>query len=123
MAEGRPLADVARVTIDAMFAAHLVDPKLHRVLHDQVPRVGKLARLRETNRRAHELVAEMLAARRGNLDVADPAVAAFVIVEAVEALVDQSLNDDVAVDPSAVREETTRLVLRYLGIEKPIRRR
>ena len=39
---GRPFADAVPAVIDALFAAHLVDPDLHRVLHQQLPRVGAL---------------------------------------------------------------------------------
>ena len=109
----RPLHELAPLVIDALFSAHLVDPALHRVLHEQVPRVGKLARLRETNARARALVARILEARAADLAVDDVATTSFVIVEAIEAIIHQSIETDV--DPIAVRREATRLLLRYLG--------
>src|SRR5262249_27967130 len=42
-----PVAEAARAVIELTFAAHAVDPELHRVLTDQVPRVSRLAKLRQ----------------------------------------------------------------------------
>jgi AcrR family transcriptional regulator len=111
----RPFVEVVPQVIDALFDAHLVDPTLHRVLHETVPRVGKLARLRETNEKARELVEGMLRARRHELAVHDLAAAAFVVVEAVEALIHQAVELPAA-EAAAVRREATTLVVRYLGI-------
>src|SRR5207248_3417233 len=40
-----PLADAARAIVGFMVRAHAVDPRLHRVLVEQTPRVGRLDRL------------------------------------------------------------------------------
>ena len=109
MAESTPLV------IDALFAAHNVEPALHRVLHEQVPRVGKLSRLRETNRKAAVMVAEMLRLRRDQIDVVDVEVSAFVVVEAVEALIHQSIELP-DVDAESIKREAAILVLRYLRV-------
>ena len=103
------------VVIDALFTAHLVEPALHRVLHEQVPRVGKLSRLRETNRKARELVAGLLRLRRDEIDVADIDAAAFVVVESVEALIHQSIELP-DIDTDAIKREAVTLVLRYLRV-------
>ena len=47
-----PLRDMVRDVVHAMVEAHRVDPKLHRVLMEQVPRVGALKRLTEIDDRA-----------------------------------------------------------------------
>lgn len=111
----RPIAEVAPMVIDALFDAHLVEPALHRVLHETVPRVGKLARLRETNEKARQMIEELLRHRRHEIDVHDVAAAAFVVVEAVEALIHQSVELPPA-QAAAVRHEATTLVLRYLNV-------
>src|SRR5262245_64119170 len=41
----QPLAQAARALIELLVAAHAVDPALHRVLAEQVPRTGGLGRL------------------------------------------------------------------------------
>jgi len=117
----RPFAEVATMVIDALFAAHLVEPELHRVLHETVPRVGKLAKLRETNARARALIEALLRARQAELDVVDVAAGAFVVVESVEALSHQAVELP-AEASDAVRREAVTLVLRYLGVDHRPRR-
>jgi Tetracyclin repressor-like, C-terminal domain len=39
----RPIEEAARELVRVMIDAHRVNPKLHRVLVEQVPRVGRLA--------------------------------------------------------------------------------
>src|SRR5438445_6636451 len=46
-----PLRGVVRDVVQAMIDAHRVNPKLHRVLMEQVPRVGSLKRLSELDDR------------------------------------------------------------------------
>lgn len=113
---GRPFAEAVPAIIDALFAAHLVDPDLHRVLHEQIPRTGAAAILAATNARSRELVSEMLRFRAPQLGhVIDVPTAAFVIVETVEALIHAALTLPRA-RAEQVRAETSRLVLRYLGV-------
>jgi AcrR family transcriptional regulator len=61
-----PLPVAVRTMIDAMFEAHMVDPKLHKVLIEQVPRVGKLERVHGLQREAQAMV-ELLHGRPANL--------------------------------------------------------
>jgi AcrR family transcriptional regulator len=51
-----PLAQAARQVVELMLAAHAVDPKLHQVFVEQVPRVGRLDRLHEVERQTMALV-------------------------------------------------------------------
>ena len=65
-----------------------VDPELHRVLTEQVPRVGRMARIARARQAiSHRMVAALLAARRDELAIAIRIVAAFVLVSAIEAIV------------------------------------
>lgn len=113
---GRPFAEAVTAVIDALFAAHLVDPDLHRVLHQQVPRAGAAALLQATSARSRDVVSEMLKFRAGELGhKLDIPTAAFVIVETVEALIHAAIELPRA-RAEQVRAETSRLVLRYLGV-------
>jgi AcrR family transcriptional regulator len=111
-----PLADAVPAIIDAIMTAHGVEPKLHRVLQELVPRAGRLAKQREMNRRAARVAAQFLAAHRDETDVADIETAAFVLVEAVEALIHASLDSEL--EDARVRAEAIRMSLRYLGVHK-----
>jgi AcrR family transcriptional regulator len=111
----RSLAEAVPAVIDAIMTAHRVSPRLHRVLQEQVPRIGRLAKQREMNRRAAEVVAHFLAGHRDETDVTDIETAAFVLVEAVEALIHASL-DETDRDAARVRAEAIRMASRYLGL-------
>ena len=113
-----PIAEAARAVIELTIAAHSVEPELHRVLIEQVPRVGRLARLRELEASTHAVVSALLVARRAEIDIADPELAAFVLVSAIEAIVHRGVvfHPEHLRDPRLV-DEATRLVIRYLGVE------
>ena len=66
-----PMAQAVRVVIEMTIRAHAVEPELHRVLTEQVPRVGRLARIREET----AAVSTMLASIFREDDVAAPAIA------------------------------------------------
>ena len=113
---GKPFAEAIPAVIDAMFAAHHVDPALHRVLHQQIPRVGALAILEQTSGRCRDVVESMLAARPDQHARADEtATTALVIVETVEALIHASIELPPA-RGKAVQRHASELVLRYLGV-------
>ncbi len=112
-----PLAEAARRVVELTIRAHAVDPELHRVLTEQVPRIGKLARLREVDEICHRMVAGLLAARKHEIAIRDPDVSAFILVSAIESVVHRAalLYPQRLRDPRLV-EETTLMVTRYLGV-------
>lgn len=112
-----PIAQAARAVIELTIRAHAVDPQLHRVLTEQVPRVGRLAKLREGDEICHRMVAGLLTARRAELAVRDPDLAAFMLVSVIESVVHRAalLYPHRFEDPRLV-DETTLLVCRYLGV-------
>lgn len=112
-----PVAEAARRVIELTIKMHAIDPKLHRVLTEQVPRVGRLAKLREGDEICHRMVAGLLAARKDELAIHDPDLAAFLVVSTIEAVVHRAamLYPDRLEDPRLI-DETTLLVTRYLGV-------
>jgi AcrR family transcriptional regulator len=114
----RPIEVAARELVSVMIDAHRVNPKLHRILGEQVPRTGRLENIEAIEHEAYALVRGYLEAHRDELNVADADVAAFVCVTAVEALTHaavvrrpESLADEQA---AKLVDEVTRLVVRYL---------
>jgi len=98
--------------------AHRLDPKLHRVLAEQIPRVGKLEKLEQFNRENFTLFTTYLESHRDELRVDDVALASFVCVTAIEALTHNAvlhysniLSDETM---EALIEEAARLVTGYL---------
>ena len=110
--EGIP--QVIRVAVEA----HRVDPPLHRVLAEEIPRTGALERVGGVNYEAQELFRDYLHRRRDELAVADVEMAAFVCATAIEAIAHNAvLHQPEVFSESNARtliEETARLVLGYL---------
>src|SRR5499426_3224118 len=55
-----PMAQAVRAVIELTIRAHQVDSELHQVLTEQVPRVGRMARIRELDAICHRMVAGIL---------------------------------------------------------------
>jgi AcrR family transcriptional regulator len=112
-----PIAEAARAVIELTIQAHRIDPELHRVLTEQVPRVGRLARLRELDEISQRMVVALLVARRSELAIRDPDLAAFVLVSTIESIVHRAalLYPERLRDPRLV-DEATLVVTRYLGV-------
>jgi AcrR family transcriptional regulator len=112
-----PMVEAVRCVVELTIRAHAIDPELHRVLTEQVPRVGKLAKLRELDQICHRMVAGLLTARKDELAIRDPDLAAFVLVSAIEAIIHRAavLYPHRLRDPHLV-DEAALLVTRYLGV-------
>jgi AcrR family transcriptional regulator len=109
-----PLEIAVREVIGAIFAAHEVQPKLSRVLREQVPRVGALRQMNEINERCIQLVLGNLEGRRTQVAPRDRALAAYVVVHTVDALAHAALERHDQGQTRALLEETSQVVLRYL---------
>jgi AcrR family transcriptional regulator len=111
-----PLPIAVRTMIDSMFAAHAVDPKLHKVLIEQVPRIGRLEDILGVEREIEAMVAALLEARRLDVRPARLGAAAFVLCHVVEAVTHKAVLAELR-QPRVgeVAEEVTEMVLRYLA--------
>ena len=122
----RPIEIGVRELVAAAIDAHRVDPKLHRVLADEVPRTGRLENIEAVERYAHGFLRDYLEAHRSEIDVADLDLAAFILVTTVEALTHSAVlsRPDILADEKAGEfiDEVTRLVLRYLRPSSRLRR-
>jgi AcrR family transcriptional regulator len=107
--------DVATEMIRAMLAAQQAEPKLHRVLVEQVPRIGALRRLHELFGNYELLVEAWLLENSDRIEVQDAKMAAFVLVAAVEGLVNRAtLDRPDLVASGRLEEQILRLVLAYV---------
>jgi AcrR family transcriptional regulator len=114
----RPLEIGTRELVAAAIDAHRVDPKLHRVLAEEVPRIGRLENIDAVERSAGALIRGYLEAHRSEIDLADLDLAAFILSTTVEALTHTAVlrRPDILTDEKAGEfvDEVTRLVVRYL---------
>jgi AcrR family transcriptional regulator len=114
----QPIAKAVRRLVAAAIEAHRIDPKLHRVLAEQIPRTGRLENIERFNRENYVLFRAFLADHSAELRVVDLDLAAFVCVTTIEALTHNAvlhrseISSDEAVE--TLVDETTRLVLGYL---------
>jgi AcrR family transcriptional regulator len=113
-----PMEQAVRQLVAAAIDAHRVDPKLHRVLAEQLPRTGRLENIETFNREAYALFRTYLGEHRNELRAVDLDLAAFVCVTSIEALTHTAvihtaelLTDERA---NALVDEATRLIVRYL---------
>jgi AcrR family transcriptional regulator len=113
---GNPsLRTASREIIKAMLEVHRVDPKLHKVVAEQVPRLGRLNQLFEFSRRIEEILRIYLESRRDEILPKNLEHAAFVLVHAVEAITHAAVIDRPQyIDDNRLIDEVTDLVIRYL---------
>lgn len=114
----QPVEKGVRRLVALAVKAHRVNPKLHRVLAEQIPRVGQLEKLETFNRENYGLFKTYLESRRDELRVDDLELAAFICVTAIEALTHNAvlhhskMLSDERMD--ALIDEGARLVSGYL---------
>lgn len=116
----RSIGETVRHYIRAMIAMHAVDPKLHRVLAEQVPRLrGGASVVRRSSQHAATLVRGWLETQKQQFRAVDLDVATWVLVTAVEALAHlEVLPKPQGFDDEARVEEVSQLVLGYLGVKR-----
>jgi AcrR family transcriptional regulator len=110
---GTAIAKLVRAAVDA----HLVDPALHRVFDEQVPRMGQLAKIEALEGETFRLVKTYLEQRRSEISVRDLDSATSILVTTVEALTHQFVirrPDAPDRDRDRFIDEVTRLVMGYL---------
>jgi AcrR family transcriptional regulator len=113
---GASVAEAVRVLVRALVEAQATDPRLHRMLYEQVPRVGRFGDLLEALEvHAAGTVRSYLESRREELAVTDLDTATFVVVHAVEAVTRASViarPKGIAIDRFI--DETSAMIARYL---------
>jgi len=113
----RDLATTMRELVRATVDAHLVDPALHRIFAEQVPRMGQLAKIEALQRETFLLIRAYLEERRNEISVRDLDSATSICVTTVEALTHEFVIDKPEApegDRDRFIEEVTRLVVGYL---------
>jgi AcrR family transcriptional regulator len=109
-----PFEEAVEDAVRMMVAAHTVDPKLHKVLIEQIPRIGKLERAEVLEREMGTLIRAYLESKRDEIGVRDLDLATFIVYGTVEALTHAAvLTRPDLLGPAFVREVTA-VVVRYL---------
>jgi AcrR family transcriptional regulator len=112
-----PVEQAMRKLVEVAVKAHRIDPRLHRVLTEQIPRVGRLEKVETFNRENYALFRAYLERRRDEIRRADLGLVAFLCVTSIEALTHSAvLHQKIATGEAtaALVDEATRLVVGYL---------
>jgi AcrR family transcriptional regulator len=119
------LPTVVREMVRAWLEANRIQPRLHRVLLEQVPRIGAMKRLHELHALYEPMVGAWLEAHHETLDIPNPGIAAYVIIAAVEGVVSRVMVEKPTwVELGMLEQQLVRLVLGYLaphGVRRPKR--
>jgi AcrR family transcriptional regulator len=114
----QPVEQAVRKIIAVAIKSHRFDPKLHRVLAEQIPRVGKLKDVEVFSRENFALFRTYLEGRREELRVDDLELASFVCVTSIEALTHNAVLHHSEMlsgkTMEALIDAGARLVIRYL---------
>ncbi|MES2149165.1 MAG: TetR/AcrR family transcriptional regulator [Pseudomonadota bacterium] len=114
----QPVEQAVRRLVAVAIEAHRLDPKLHRVLAEQIPRTGSMENVEAFNRETYGLFKAYLEGHADELRTLDLGLAAYVCVTSIEALTHNAvlhragmLSDEAA---RMLVDEATRLVVGYL---------
>jgi AcrR family transcriptional regulator len=110
-----PMETAVRRMVTLMMQAHAVEPELHRVLNEQVPRVGRLHRVQEIEVRMRKLVRAYFERHRDELRAIDLDVAAFICVQTIEAVTHGAATHHAEAPVAEVlAEQAIDVLVRYL---------
>jgi len=106
---------MVHATADALLSALEADPALLRVVAEELPVARNRTRRAALEKRVRELVAAYLLVRPETSNRPDPAVAAWVLVMAMESLAIRWVLDQPPIERAVVIEEMVALAAGYLG--------
>ncbi len=109
-----PPERVTRALVSAMVRVKREDPRLARVLREQIPRVGRMQRYERELAIVVQAAEAYLSRWRERLRHEDLAAAAFVAVHTVDAVTHAAVTGDGPLDDDALVEHVTSLLLSYL---------
>ncbi len=102
--------------VDAAVDAHRIAPDLHKVLNEQVPRVGQMAQVERVSAKIADQIERYLAARRQEVgSKRDLKLAALVIEASVEAVVHRAIVQAPGYLGRELRDELVLMLDRYLA--------
>ena len=114
-AGGLPLRERLGTFVDAVLANHAGDPRLHQVLFEEAPRPPELLEELHTLEATIIEAAEAMIRDDDEIDVGDPAMAARLVVTAIESLIHRYISSQHdRPDVDRFRHELVTMLTRYL---------
>lgn len=110
-----PLDQLVRRVVEALLAAHRVDPELHRVIMEQIPGVEAVREIRKMEKLLTALVTSEIDKRQSETrPLPDPELTTFVLIHTVEGLTHAAVLERPDLLGDRLVDEITTLVLRYV---------
>ncbi len=104
---------IVRSLITGILSAHRMNPKLHKVIVEQVPRLGSLNRIQDIDRQMMALITQTMLSRQKELAPKDLEIAGFILVHAVQAVTHAAVLAG-TIDNEALIDELCAMILGYL---------
>jgi AcrR family transcriptional regulator len=112
-----PVPQAVRAMIVMTMEGYRDEPELKRVLIEQVPRVGRMAKIAALHSGTLQTVTALLRARQKEMRIGDPDMAGFILMSAIEAICQRAaLFEPQRLRDPALIDEATAMVVRYLGL-------
>ena len=115
--QGSSVSSVVRSYVQAMIEMHRRCGDLHRVFVVEARSMNGVAALNGYYEQARSLCRGFFTAHAGALRTPDPDLAAFMLVHAVDGVIDAAVLEPRLLNHPALVDELCELVLRYLGAE------
>jgi len=105
----------ADTLVRALIAAYRVDPKLHHVLCQEVPKIGDLRRIYEFEQTLADVIRRHLQSLRHQIRHQNIDRAVFLLINAVPSVIRAAIEgDSEGVNDPILRGDLTDMILRYL---------
>jgi AcrR family transcriptional regulator len=105
----------AEILVGALIAAYRIDPKLHHVLCQEVPKIGDLRRIYDFEQMLSEVIRTHLDSLRHQIRHANIDRAVFLLINAMPSVIRASIEGDVdGAGDAMLSGELTDMMLRYL---------
>lgn len=112
-----PAQHAVRAMIVLTMESYRDEPDLKRVLIEQVPRVGRMAKIAALHAGTLQMVTALLRARQKEMRIENPDMAAFILMSAIEAICQRAaLFEPARLRDPALIDEATAMAVRYLGL-------
>jgi AcrR family transcriptional regulator len=110
-----PLEKVIPELIEAVIAAHAINPRLHQVLSEEIPRSGRSLQMQQADERIAEMLSAYLHRWRNRIHPQNIDITVFILCRTVESLCHAAVIEqpNFAIDPQFERE-VSNLLLSYL---------
>lgn len=109
------VAGAVSLLIQSAIKVHTINPELHRVLSEEIPRIGPAPEFKAFEQEVYENLKAYFEARRSELCVPDTGLAAFIVLRTVEASVhDTMIHQTTPQNLGLLGQELSRMITLYL---------